>query len=406
MKVVWVVLGLLILVLGVAAVKVWSHLEWVDHSADLGFTQKANQQPYLAARRFLAGVGVHERVQRGMSMLDRTGEGNKGALPTTKDAIFLFDGYGMLSPERAHRLLKWVRSGGQLLMSAENPYLDFSLPRPDPIFSHFGISVSNAGAATGTKRTSSPAPAYPSTNKPACGQMKDKVKFTFSGDARAIEVGFAGDHVLKLPPKAKVAQLSDSQGLRFVEIPYGKGRVTLVASAGQWRNAYISCLDNAYFLWQMTPPNGKVWWLINQRGPSLWLYLWKAVPLLLVVLALSVLLWLWFKSLRFGPIRRPDQAAGARFEQHLLAGGQYLWRLGQAEMLLTPLRKAIARQASRQLPAFDSLAPLEKIQTLVELTGMDAAQVKAALTETPQKSEHFTRLMTTLAELRKRLWNL
>jgi len=387
------------LVLGAAVLWLMPHVRWIDSVKDAGFTTQARHDPYLAARRFLDSAGVVQHRARGLSMFDRA---STVPFPKTGDALFLFNGYGMLSPARGERLLAWVKGGGQLVMTGENPYIDFSLPRPDPVFDSFHVSP---GLSDGAGKVR-PAPAYPGYARPHCDGLRNQVNFKFAGDAHPVTVSIPGHHILKPAAGFRAATLNDALGLRFAQFTYGKGRVTLIASSGQWRNAYVGCLDNAYFLWQLTPARGDVWWLVNRRGPSLWRHLWRNMPLLILVLGLLVPAWLWFKSVRFGPIRDGSEWSTGSFRRHLLASGAFLWRRKQSQALLDPLRTAIMERAGRCEASFAALSDDEKIRALARLTGIDPARVKAALTEVPDKTERFTAIMTVLALIRNRLWNL
>ncbi len=391
--------AVIVLLLGATALWLLPHIGWIDSVKDAGFTRQARHDRYLAARQFLGRAGVPQHELKGLSVFDSASDGPS---PKAGDALFLFNSYGMLSQRRAKRLLDWVRRGGQLVMAGENPYIDFSLPRPDPVFAFFHVSPAQAEG----KGKVVPAPAYPSYTRPHCDVLRDHVHFNFSGDAHPVTASIPGDHILKPGAGFRAATLSDALGLRFAQFTYGQGRVTLVASSGQWRNAYVGCLDNAYFLWQLTPARGDVWWLVNTRGPSLWRYLWRQMPLLILVLGLLVPAWLWFKSVRFGPIYDDTGRPNDSFRRHLRAGGAFHWRRKQPRVLLDPLRTAVLERADRCEADFARLSENQKIRVLARLTGIDPARVEMALTEVPDKAERFTVVMTALSEIRNRLWNL
>lgn len=387
--------GLLLLLLVGLGLWLRPHIRWTDRVEDTGFGEAAQRQPYLAAHQFLDRAGVPQHRLRGLRILDADWS---GAFPRHDGAIFLFDAYGMLSARRAQRLLDWVREGGQLVMAGENPYLDFSRPRPDPVFQHLDVIPAIA------HHKASVAPTDLSGHR-ACDRLHDPIQFRFAGDSRNISVAIPGIHLLQKGPKFRAATLADSVGTRFAQFIYGKGRITLLASSAQWRNPYLSCLDNAYFLWELTPAQGAVWWLVNERGPSLWHFLWQSAPLLILVLLALAFGGLWFQSVRFGPVRPEGERAHGNFRQHLYASGRFLWRRGHQEALLAPLRAAIRRQASRQLPVFSALSEEKRMLALARLADLDPAVVAAAMTETPLKEERFTALMKVLATIRKQLWS-
>lgn len=392
-----------------------SQLRWEKHTMDMGFTDKALRAPYLAARQFLSAQGVHVRKEQGLTVLDQQPESRK--FPARNDAMVVLDAYGMLSPARSARLLHWVAGGGQLIMAAENPFIQVDGRTRDPIFQALGVQVreqplkpkkSDRKTSAPAKNDRTEAGKVPETpwpaNKPAedCKSLGHPIRFHFNGDKHPVDIAVPGQLRLRVPKDADAALLGDKAGIRFAQFNVGKGQVTLLASARLWSNRYIGCYDHAYMLWQLTT-DGTLWWLTNEKGPSLWRYLWSVAALLLLAFASWLGALFWRRGTRFGPLQPVEGRQRRRLAEHLDASARYLWRTGHSKSLLEALRWDVIEGGKRHRADFARLSADERWSFLAGITGFESSRIGEAMSASTNDGDAFTHTVNMLQAIRNRL---
>jgi hypothetical protein len=117
-----------------------------------------------------------------------------------------------------------------------------------------------------------------------------------------------------------------------------------------------------------------------------------------------LLIWLWYASMRFGPVLPAPALARRRLLEHIEASGRFLWRGGQAERLLKGVRQSLYRTLELRHPAWASLPSAELYRRLAELARVPKDEVQNALLYIHAGNEHeFTKVISTLEHLRKSL---
>lgn len=405
--------SVIVLLLCALALLGLSRLRWETHTVDMGYTDKARREPYLAARQFLEKQGIQVHAEPGLTILDKT-PGSPG-FPKRSDALVLLDAYGMLSPARSRHLLQWVSQGGQLIMSAENPFIQVTGLTRDPVFQALGVRLNEKSLKSDKqdKKTAQQEPPpsasdakeqpWPS-NQPAeqCSHLPPPIHFHFNGDLHSIDIAVPGKLRLVVPKDADAALLGNSGGIRFAQFNLGKGQVTLLSSARLWGNRYVGCYDHAYMLWQLTTDN-TLWWLTNEKGPSLWRYLWSVAALMLVAFACWLAAFFWRRGTRFGPLWQSRDSHRRRLTEHLDASARFLWRTRHGARLLEALRRDVIDSGKRHRVDFARLPAEERWIFLAGMTGLEASVVADAMQARANDQERFTHIVGTLQAIRNRL---
>jgi hypothetical protein len=159
----------------------------------------------------------------------------------------------------------------------------------------------------------------------------------------------------------------------------GSGSITITSDNYIWENHRIDCHDHAYGLWRLVNPDGRVWFLVNQDAPSLATILWRNASYGVLAALLALVLWLWAKSLRFGPVLVVEQSGRRSLAEHIYASAMLLWRKQEHPQLLELLRKEILDRLAEQHPNLHHASQEERVEFLHELTGINTGEIHRAL---------------------------
>lgn len=192
------------------------------------------------------------------------------------------------------------------------------------------------------------------------------------------------------------------QGPHLVQFSVGAGHLLATTDLGPWYNDQLHYLDHAALLDYFAREHEQVWFVRGVQLERLPAWLWRHAAPLVCSLALLLVLLIW----RQLPRRQVqlDDATGqpGDFLDHLLASGRLLWRTGNADALLAPLRAEVRRLMQRHRPAHDA-GQAGEIATAARLSACTEAQVQRALDARPQTLAEFTDLVAILQQLRRTL---
>ncbi len=198
----------------------------------------------------------------------------------------------------------------------------------------------------------------------------------------------------KLPLEIAIkSEIEDAEGKASWVVPgkhasavlqytLGTGFVTVLGAVFFMRNKEIGKLDHAEFAWRLATWAGReggAWVVYGEKRPSiLKLLLKNAWPVLLSSILLLVL-WLYGKMLRFGPVvPLPDRPRRSIME-HIDASGRFLWSRGKGGVLLASIQWAILRKAEMRITNWKQMSNATRYQRLAELSDLTPAQVESAL---------------------------
>ncbi len=324
-----------------------TYREWV------GFQGEARRDPYLAAERLLARMGVGARRAKTPGELHE--------LPAN-GTLILPDRRASITPEERARLLEWVEAGGHLIVEDENYRL------PDPILEALGVT-----------RAPTPNPQPP--------QRLVEVRLPHAPQPMRVDM-----HSLQtLDAPQATLRVSGKTATHLLHFPRGRGQVTVLNDLQFMRNASIGANDHAEFLWQLTrfaPQTSAVIFFDHAQAPSLWGWLTDNAWAALASGAGLVLLWLWRVAPRFGPLVPDPESARRRLLDHLRASGRFQWSAGRAAELAESAREAALRHVTRAQPDFAGLGRPEREQRLAEVFGLDVAAARRVLEPAKSVAPH------------------
>lgn len=184
----------------------------------------------------------------------------------------------------------------------------------------------------------------------------------------------------------------------------GDGSVTITSDNYIWANPRIDCHDHAYGLWRLVNPEGRVWFLVNQDAPSLATIIWRNASYGVLAALLALVLWLWAKSLRFGPVLVVEHTGRRSLAEHIYASAMLLWRKQDHPQLLELLRKEILDRMDEQHPNLNQATQEQRAEFLQELTGINAADIQKALYSIALRHpQDFAAAIAHLQTIRKQL---
>ncbi len=352
---------------------VYLNTEWVTEEIDRGPTAEVAQQPFFAAKTFLSRLNVEVELQGHFRQLDdanmEIGDG---------DVIVLVDAYGSLSPKRTEHLLKWVERGGQLIISASNPYVPDLESVTDHLFTEFGVSLTENehseddalyDAFSGRSRWGR---LLGLTDFQVCDQISAHTEFSFNQEESVLQINVLSSLRLHADSAEDLAGIFDDNGGLMLQFDVGEGMISFLPSLDLWKNHAIGCLDHAYILWQLASYSDKVWFLYSRDAPSLVQLLLDNFPLFVGLSLVLLCLWLWHKNNRIGPVFTSFENRQRRLLEHIDASARFQWRQNQGQALILSLREDVLRAMEVHYASIRKQSPDEQDQRL-------AAQARCAV---------------------------
>ena len=332
----------------------------VEVEVESGYRGESRRNAYLAAQRLLESFDL--RVESGY---------NLSGTPPRAGTLVLLDRHRSARPKRTREILAWVDTGGHLLMVASDE---------DPL--QEVIAVRTIRHSDGDR--------YPTATASLPG----------SGDL-AVEV--YGRWALAGPPLVKEVARAGER-VHALSVRYGGGWVTVVSDVDFMRNRSIASHDHAMYLWSLVHRDGArdVWLVRGEDTPPFWgplfMQSWPVWSSALVLLAAI----LWSAGRRFGPLLPPPAAGRRRLLDHIVASGDFYWRLGKSDVLVRAVRDSLERTLEFRHPGW--LMSGKLAERLAQLSGITRAEVHTALAdETANDPEQFTRTIATLERIRRHL---
>jgi hypothetical protein len=442
--------GVILVVGGAGGYWFYRTHERVQIDVDTGYTGLARYNEYRAAELFLDDIGVPAESRFAL-----------GAMPPTDRVLIVLAADVQARRGMEARLREWVASGGHLVIAASPPLeplgadeheqaAEPNVHEQDPLLTMAGLELARTqGAAPGVEAPDEATDAGPD----ASGDAGPPGTATPDGgppDASPPDGGAAGDAPrsltelvealagrradrrivgVSLPPGAAPMQaemdwrwtlvdtVTEQQAQAYstepvprpfvpvIEVPLERGWVTAVVDNHFMTNEAVGHYDHARLLQELvligaTPPTGAVL-VVRAQSNSLagliWRHAWAAVISVVVL----IFVWVWMASRRFGPVLpRPDLDRRSMME-HVEAVGEFLWRHGHHELLLTSTRAALRHKLAARLGGQLELEGEALAQAVAEETGERESKIHQAFYGAgPRDRRAFTEAMREL----QRLW--
>ena len=396
------IITLLMVGLFVLAYWFYSRMEWVETTVDLGFSQAARTNPYLAAEHLLNGQQLHTVTERGLKALDE--------LPEPSATLIIAGSRRGLSKERKQQLWDWVDAGGHLITNAQAFSVSDAQPSPDDILARLDLHLYHTEKVANTRAGRERALRYRieqgrrSSAVLPCLSEEHVVELPFEGEIEPLELAIAPGLLLHDSGEAAFSWASNADGVQFIQYKIGEGLVTIVTDLSLWSNGSIACYDHAYLLWLLTEGGSGVQVLYDADVPSLWALLWKHVPMGVLLFTALLLLWLWARSRRFGPLIQHKVSQRRQLMEHLHASASFFWRHERQHRLIDELQQSIVKTVAHRHQGYHKLESAMQSELIAKITQLDGADVHWAMhcSQCPNP-QTFTRLIRVLQTIRNRL---
>ena len=354
----------------------WMHTyERIPKTIDLPPRGEASYNPLYALKIALGKEGKRVDSRQRLSL------GNHPLKPA--DTLLMLGDTRTLSNADTAQLLEWVEAGGHLIVRTPPPGIVIG-GDPVPLLSELGIApMDEQNGCLGLQ-----VPKMEQHSEFCDGRhfyfFDDDVEVIASwGDEEKAEYGFA-------------------------RVPWGEGSIDVLADLDFLVNDKLEDGPHRALARQLLQPNyaraGTFHLIYSANIPPLWRLLLDHAWRVLLPLLLALLVWLWMRAERLGPLRPSPSPDRRSLLEHVQASGDHLYRYGRRATLYSAAHEAFLRQLRRRDPYAAALEGPAQIDAIAARTGLTTADVEAAL-RYPRSGDakDFVLRIAKLFQLRQRL---
>lgn len=413
-----VLIGLLVVICALVLVYIYQRLDWQERRMDLGWEQEAVISPYLATRMYLEAEGVDK--------VDGVRVSPSKEQVFGVEAVFLPYASFLPLPSQHEFLLEWVDEGGHLLVGSGSDEFP-------PILSKLGFSTSSNSLAIyedddeeseeelsfaellreENERLQEEAGSGENDSNKVCVAPYDQcnelvepdldieflTRLSFEGDEDDLVINIAVSRDIKHPQIDPSSELEsdeirssdafekadvfywggDQNGVRFVQLNYGEGLISIIVDPTIFNNAQLGHFDHAYLLQLLLANHREVLIVEGKHMPPLSTLVWRHYREALFGLVLILVLGAWYLIPRFGAIRDQQSFARRSREEGMRAIAQWHWRRSEFDIMVEPIRKEILQLSARRWPAFKRWSIDQQHRQIAELCQLEVELVAQAL---------------------------
>lgn len=396
-------------------------MPWSSRDLDVGFTDEARRNPFLAAETFLNQFDVTVNAENGLALLDE--------LPPTSDVLLIASSRRSLSERRVNALIDWVDAGGGLIVVASDLYDEDREDKGDRLLDYFGVWLYEGeatGAADAQTETSAGDAEDPTeadvddaeadaedsqsrtfadvllaANRPAdnCQNRAGLTPVNIDGEERELFARLSAQHHLWFEESQDYAYAANDIGAQLVYIEYGAGTLHVLTSLRQWRNRQIGCFDHAHLLRSLTEEIDTLWLLFNTDIEPLHLIIWNKWRVAVCLAFAWLLFWLWRSAYRSTRIEPEEPRERREVMEHIAGMSRFLYQQKEPALLLSGLRADCYRG--------DPAEPGEQQRLAATIAGwadqlnIDEARIRWALTaDIARDSKELTNAVALLQKIR------
>jgi len=342
------VIGILSLVLYLAP--------WVSTEVDIGYSEEARRNPYMAAEEFLSRFDVEVKTENGLTLLDK--------LPSTNDTLLFASSRLSLSERRVDAITDWVYDGGALIVLASDLYDEDREDKGDRLLNRFGVWLYEGETDTSESATEPEAASQPEDPDPApdktpesdtpktfgdilrgagqsidrCSAQSGLTSIDFEGEPRELQARLSSRRHLYFEDEQEYVYAANNTGAQFVYVAHGQGSIYVLTSLSQWRNQNIGCFDHAHFLRVLTENTSTLWLMFNTDIEPIHQLIWKHWPIAVFLACLWLALWLWRSAYRSTRIEAEKASERREVMEHIDGMSRFLYQQNEMQLLLSGLR--------------------------------------------------------------------
>lgn len=426
----------LILVGGLGGWWFLTHFEKEAYEVYRGISPEASRNPLLAAEHYLERAGIQAESLTGLDLL--------AELPPAGDAIFIRRIPLGLARNITDSLLSWVEAGGHLLLvpnetpGGRSGKTDLAT-RIGVRYAENESSDSDCGCPPeedgdeATTEYEELVDAEPELEPEIEAEEEERVYRPFTRvmrvlvDDREIEIEssparylvdingtasyrISGTYVMEYTEEEdkgrddnfEVVEVDDAWLLQY---DLGYGRVTVLSDIDLFMNEGIDTRDHAFVLSRLVHDASKVWLLYSSNVDPLPVLAWKKMPLFWVSLLATILLFIWMRQVRPGPVRRHGSEQAHNILSHIDAVGRYCWRMDQCSELLRKNRNAFMQQYQKRTRGIRPDSETSRIERseLVGTTGLSTRELSDAFDLSPSSEQDIIKTSRALQKCRQTL---
>ncbi len=388
---------LLLCAMGVCAYWVYENIEFEEVEYQVGQTERARSNPFLAAARLLENAGFKFNVAEDRSVFS--------SLDVDKtDVLWMADLRELSNQQEVDQIQAWIESGGILLSSPGNSG-GFDLSTPS------GELLSRLGFRT--------------LEDDEIDDMLNGPEFNNFGEFGEYQWDIPGTDLSMLPVKITSdddpyfkSTFTDEVSARIItETPFfiqksvGDGFVTLYSDADMFSNSSIGKLDNGYLLlWLTQPAKLKKLSIVFKPAdsPGLFSLLWNKFTLTILILLAVLIGFLRWASTRLGPVEQELPPIQNNLMAHLQARGEYWYRHRYTDKIVENVQHAAIENLAKQTGVATVAGEIDRNEAIRQASKMlDCSPVTAeqALYGKARKGDAVLRASRVLQKINHRKLN-
>ncbi len=388
-----------------------------------GYGKKAKRYRYLAAEMYLEKKGIPAEYRLNYSLFNNVdayfdgGRDLGSKLLTKDDTLVLINAHGSIPRSDADTLWEWVKAGGTLVTSFENPYmgdkrhdgftaaLDLVLSPPKKsafdednaeTFINETVKKLDESNASLNKDNRKEGNENESSSREYSDQHRcdggSSIGLPIGSPSRVTEIRFdSGDDFIlgDVSPNWTAAEKEAYEGSETNTRKYGgkaaalfhigDGYIYVLRSTKLWQNATIQCADNAYFLSTVVNPEGKTWFIENRHSPSLIALLLRYLPVGAALFVVLLMFILWSAFIRFGPQFSYRARSRRQFSEHIRADAVFTLRYKGYGVLLSVLRNTVETKMKKKVFHYEHKIDGDKVRSIQKLVRLDEQVLWTAL---------------------------
>jgi len=352
--------GVVLLVLS-ALYWLYSNIESHKVEVDKGFKGEALSNDYLAAEYFLLSMGQSAKKIKLFSPAQ--------TVLNAHDTLLIPNVRLSFDQRRSNEMLEWVESGGHLIITAQVDSEKLS-EQPDHILERLGIKLERQSLAEESEKSELPVNISSLDNE-------DFLLVDFDDYLTVVKTNDFDAGV--------IWSADDVDRTHAIQIKFGRGKVTVLSDMRIFKNEYIDSYDHAAFLYSLTQgayenvDTSVFYYSLFEDQMSLIQWLWQNARLLIISLLVVIVIVLWRLIPRFGPLINVHQPIRREFLNHLSAAGNFHWRQGHYNKLLTDVRINLSHEVKRKKPEWINLNKQDQIEYFSVISQLNTKQVEKAL---------------------------
>lgn len=301
------------------------------------------------------------------------------------DTVLMMGDLRALPVADAEALLDWVAEGGHLVVTTPAPGVAIG-DADVPLLTDLGIA--------------------PYDDMPECmdlqvdalerhGEFCEGRRFYFYDEDAQVLAAWSEEN-------------EDGLDYGYARVGWGEGTVDVLAELDFLRNDKLDDVQHLALARQLLQPNwdarGTFHLIYSADMPPLWKLLldhgWRA----LLPLFLALLVWLWMRAERLGPLLPAPPMDRRSLLEHVQASGEHLYRYGRRATLYAAVHEAFMRRLRQRDPYAAALDGPAQVEAIARRTGLSKDEVEAAL-RYPRSGDRkdFVQRIARLLQLRRQL---